>query len=157
MSCRASDYITREGYQKLRLELGQRWEQRGEVVKHLSAAADEGDRSENAEYIYRKKEIREIDRRIRYLQRKLPVLEVVYKRALPSEKVFFGAWVSVLADDGMKSRYGIVGVDETDVRKIWISVVSPMARALLGRRIGDKVGVKTPNGTVTFHIIDVVY
>tara|TARA_Y100000588_G_C14206152_1_gene904753 strand:+ start:616 stop:825 length:210 start_codon:yes stop_codon:yes gene_type:complete len=69
MSCRASDYITLGGYQKLRLGLGQRWEQREQVAKHLSAAADEGDRSENAEYIYRKKQIREIDRRIRYLQR----------------------------------------------------------------------------------------
>ncbi len=81
----------------------------------------------------------------------------MYKRALPSEQLFFRTGASVLADDGMKSRYRIVGVDETDVRKNWIGVVFPMARGMPGRRIGNRVGVKTPNGTVTFHIIDVVY
>jgi transcription elongation factor GreB len=123
----------------------------------LAAAAAEGDRSENAEYIYRKKELREIDRRIRYLQKRLPSLTVV--RELPGnrDRIFFGAWVTLEDDDGKESTFRIVGADEIDTQQGWISVDSPMARALLKKSLDDEVTVATPNGPMTWFVVAVRY
>ena len=138
-------------------ELQSLWARRRDVVVHLSAAAAEGDRSENAEYIYRKKQLRELDRRIGYLQRRLPVLKV--SSALPADqkRVFFGATVS-LCDEAMKeTEVRIVGADEFDPARNWISVDSPMARALLKHIVDDEVQVSTPRGVDTYCIVAVRY
>jgi transcription elongation factor GreB len=152
-----SPYITRPGYERLRAEQQQLWEKRRDVVRHLSAAAAEGDRSENAEYIYRKKQLRELDRRIRYLQKRIPSLKVVENRPDSTEQVFFGARVTLEHADGGIMTYRIVGPDEFDPKRNWISVDSPMARALLKRRIDDSVKVDTPQGSVELLILEVTY
>jgi transcription elongation factor GreB len=135
---KSSPYITAAGYQALEAELRSSWERRAAVVQALAAAAAEGDRSENAEYLYRKKELAGIDRRIRYLQRRLPALTVV-RQAPSGERVFFGAWVRLLRDDGTAVEYRIVGADETDAARGYISVDSPLARALLKKTPGDHI------------------
>lgn len=127
------------------------------MVRHLAAAAAEGDRSENAEYIYRKKQLREIDRRIRYLEKRLPALKVVDRPPEGTGQVFFGAWVTLEDADGGETVYRIVGADEFDPKRNWISVDSPMARALLRRRVDDEVGVETPGGRVERVIVRVSY
>ena len=152
-----SPYITRAGYRRLQAEEKALWEKRREVVKHLSAAAAEGDRSENAEYIYRKKQLREMDRRIRYLQTRLPRLKVVDLHPDKPQQVFFGAWVTLADADGEERRYRIVGADEFDPKQNWISVDSPMARALLKRALDDSVSVQLPDGQVELEIVDIEY
>ena len=152
-----SPYVTKAGYQALQAEQSSLWKKRREVVVHLSAAAAEGDRSENAEYIYRKKQLREIDRRIRYLQKRLPALKVVETQPEETEQVFFGAWVTLADEDGEERRYRIVGADEFDPKRDWISVDSPMARALLKRCIDDEVSVETPAGSTCLTVLDVRY
>lgn len=152
-----SPYITRAGWEMLNNEQESLWKKRREVVKRLSAAAAEGDRSENAEYIYRKKQLREMDRRIRYLQKRLPDLKVVDRVPEETDQVFFGAWVTLGAAGGSLSVYRIVGTDEFDPKKNWISVDSPMARALLGRRVADTVTVATPGGRVELIVREVGY
>ena len=152
-----SPYITGDGYDTLQQELQGLWERRKEVTKALSAAAAEGDRSENAEYIYRKKELAGIDRRIRYLQKRLPDLTVVREAPAEPERVFFGAWVTLEDDDGTESTYRIVGPDEFDPAKGWISMDSPMARALLKKQIDDEVSVETPSGQMEYAVVDVRY
>ena len=152
-----SAYITADGYEALQQELNSLWARRKEVTKALSAAAAEGDRSENAEYIYRKKELAGIDRRIRYLQKRLPDLTVVREPPTNPEQVFFGAWVTLEDDDGKELTYRIVGPDEFNPSKGWISMDSPMARALLKKRIDDEVSVETPNGLMDFIIVAVRY
>ncbi len=134
----SSPYITPDGYQALQDELKSLWTRRADVVKALSAAAAEGDRSENAEYIYRKKELGSIDYRIRYLQKRLPKLNIV--QASPArDQVFFGAWVSMQRDDGSRVEYRIVGADEADAAKDCISIDSPLARALLKKQVKDEI------------------
>jgi len=152
-----SPYITPDGYETLQGELNGLWGRRKEVTKALSAAAAEGDRSENAEYIYRKKELAGIDRRIRYLQKRLPDLTVVHDTPSNPEQVFFGAWVTLEDDDGKETTYRIVGPDEFDPAKGWISIDSPMARALLKKGIDDEVSVETPNGEMNYLIVEVRY
>ena len=156
-SPKSSPYITADGARRLESELRALWERRADVTQHLAAAAAEGDRSENAEYIYRKKELREIDRRLRYLQKRLPSLTVV--RELPGNRnrVFFGAWVTLEDEDGQESTFRIVGADEIDTHQGWISVDSPMARALLKKAVDDEVTVSTPSGPATWFIIGVRY
>jgi len=135
---KSSPYITPAGYEALQVDLKALWTRRADVVKALSAAAAEGDRSENAEYIYRKKELGGIDYRIRYLQKRLPSLNVV--REIPrSERIHFGAWVTVERDDGSTVEYRIVGADETNAAHGLISIDSPVARALLGKSSGDEI------------------
>lgn len=153
----SSPYITASGYQALQDELTALWRRRSDVVKALSAAAAEGDRSENAEYIYRKKELREIDRRIRYLQKRLPELTVV--SAAPSDpgRVYFGAWVTLEDEAGAESRYRIVGPDEFDSAPHHISLDSPLARALLKRGLDDEVEVELPRGRARYIIVDIRY
>ena len=152
-----SPYITRAGWDALHAEQEDLWKRRREVVVHLSAAAAEGDRSENAEYIYRKKQLREMDRRIRYLQKRLPALKVVDRRPEGTGQVFFGAWVTLEDQAGALTVYRIVGADEFDPKRNWISIDSPMARALLKRRVDDEVSVDTPGGRVELAILDVCY
>jgi transcription elongation factor GreB len=156
-SPKSSPYITAEGAERLESELKALWVRRADVTHHLAAAAAEGDRSENAEYIYRKKELREIDRRIRYLQKRLPSLTVV--RELPGnrDRVFFGAWVTLENEGGAESTFRIVGADEIDTLQGWISVDSPMARALLKKSLEDEVIVVTPSGPVNWFIVGVRY
>lgn len=153
----ASLYITAEGYECLKRELEGLWKRRAEVTKALTAAAAEGDRSENAEYIYRKKELREIDRRIRYLQKRLPDLTVVSEPPADPTRVFFGAWVRLEDERGEERLYRIVGPDEFDLSKGHLSMDSPMARALLKKAIDDEVEVATPGGKVWYVVLDVSY
>jgi transcription elongation factor GreB len=134
----SSPYITPDGYQALQDELKALWVRRADVVKALSAAAAEGDRSENAEYIYRKKELGGIDYRIRYLQKRLPKLNIV-RDSPTSDQVFFGAWVSMQRDDGSRIEYRIVGADEADAAQDRISIDSPLARALLKKQVDDEI------------------
>jgi transcription elongation factor GreB len=141
----------------LEKEVQSLWVKRSSVTQALSAAAAEGDRSENAEYIYRKKELREIDRRIRYLQKRLPNLSVVSKPPANPASVFFGAWVSVENEHGIESIYRIVGSDEFEAAKGWISIDSPIARALLKKQVGDEIRVDTPGGPVLYWITAIRY
>jgi len=152
-----SPYITRAGWEALNSEQEALWKRRRQVVVHLSAAAAEGDRSENAEYIYRKKQLREMDRRIRYLQKRLPALKVVDDLPEGTDQVFFGAWITLENAAGEESLYRIVGADEFDPKRNWISVDSPMARALLKRRVDDEITVTTPGGRVNLVILEVSY
>jgi transcription elongation factor GreB len=151
----SSPYITARGFSALQQELSGLWLRRRDVVAALSAAAAEGDRSENAEYIYRKKELGGIDRRIRYLQKRLPALTIV--RARPdADAVFFGATVAVTGDGG-DSCYRIVGPDEADATLGDISLDSPLARALLKKRVGDTVVVTTRERRRELEITAIVY
>jgi transcription elongation factor GreB len=154
----SSPYITAAGAAALKAELRTLWrETRPEVVRALAAAAAEGDRSENAEYTYRKKQLGGIDRRIRYLSKRLEVLQVVDRPPADQGVVRFGAHVTLAAGEGGEVRYRIVGADETDARKGWISIDSPLARALLGKRAGEAVEVFLPAGTRRFEVTGVDY
>jgi len=127
------------------------------VVQVLFAAAAEGDRSENAEYMYRHKELGEIDYRIRYLQKRLPDLKVVNTHPSNPQQVFFAAWVTLEDDHGDEKTYRIVGPDEFDAKKGWISMDSPVAKALLKKHVEDEVKVETPSGAENFYISKVYY
>ena len=154
---KASPYITPAGYQTLQVELNALWKRRADVTQALSAAAAEGDRSENAEYIYRKKELREIDRRIRYLQKRLPDLQVVTQLPSDRNRVFFGAWVKLEDTDGNEHEYRIVGPDEFDPKQGWISMDSPLARALLKRALDNEILVETPQGPNHYWVVGIRY
>jgi transcription elongation factor GreB len=154
---RSSPYITAAGYHALQVELKGLWERRSEVTRHLAAAAAEGDRSENAEYIYRKKELRELDRRIRYLQKRLPVLKVVSQPPADPGRVYFGAWVTLESEDGSLVIYRIVGSDETHSDKGCISVDSPLARQLLKKSAGVALTVKTAHAVRQYLLTDITY
>lgn len=153
---KASPYITLDGFTKLQGELKALWERRGEVTKALAAAAAEGDRSENAEYIYRKKELREIDYRIRYLQKRLPILKVISSTPVDRERVFFGAWVTLENEKSEEVTYRIVGPDELTI-KAYISMDSPLARALMKKTFDDEVSITTEYGERRFIIVDIKY
>ena len=153
---KSSPYITPAGFAALQAELDGIWIRRREVVKALAAAAAEGDRSENAEYIYRKKELAGLDRRIRYLQKRLPALTVV-RETHNGERVFFGATVVVCDDDGETRRYRIVGPDETDAKTAAISIDSPLARALLGKTVDDEVTISVGDTTTTVTVESIDY
>ncbi|HEX7027940.1 MAG TPA: transcription elongation factor GreB [Gammaproteobacteria bacterium] len=153
----SSPHITPAGFRALQLELDGLWAKRRDVTRHLAAAAAEGDRSENAEYIYRKKELREIDRRIRYLQKRLPELQIVNAPPANRHQVFFGASVTLESETGVENRYRIVGADEFNPGRNWISIDSPLARALLRKTMGEDVIVTTPAGKTCYSIIDVSY
>jgi transcription elongation factor GreB len=154
---KSSPYITPQGHQALTEELQSIWKRRAIVTIALSAAAAEGDRSENAEYIYRKKELREIDRRIRYLQKRLPELKVVAETPSDTKKVFFGASVTLENDAGKRVCYRIVGADEFDPAHGWISIDSPMAQALMKKSLNDEIRVTTPGGQVSYIIANISY
>lgn len=154
---KSSPYITAGGYQRLEIELKQLWERRKDVTAALSAAAAEGDRSENAEYIYRKKELREIDRRIHYLQKRLPLLTVVSEKPGNQRQVFFGAWVTLETADGEELTYRIVGADEIDTSGGLISLDSPLASALLKKQLDDKVTIHHAGQQSCYYIVDIRY
>lgn len=154
---KSTPYITPQGFATLENELKDLWVKRDEVTKAVAAAAAEGDRSENAEYIYRKKQLREIDRRLRYLQKRLPDLTVVGNIPDNQQQVFFGAWVKLEDDTGREFTYRIVGPDEFDVDSRYISLDSPMAQALLKKFLGDEVSVNTPSGQVHYIVTEVTY
>ncbi len=152
-----SPYITKDGYRTLQDENKLLWKKRKEVVKHLADAAAEGDRSENAEYIYRKKQLREIDKRILFLQKRIPILKVIDEKPKNKDKVFFGAWVTLNDKNNDLKCYRIVGADEFDAKKNWISIDSPIAKALLQRKIGENIKIKLPDGYIKFEIKKIVY
>lgn len=154
----SSAIITRPGYEGLRAELDFLWRrQRPEVVAALSAAAAEGDRSENAEYQYRKRQLAEIDRRVRYLTRRLERLQVVDGAPADTSRIRFGAWAELEAEDGTRSTVRLVGPDEIDGRRGWISIDAPLARALLGRRIDEAVELEVPAGQVAYLVCRICY
>jgi transcription elongation factor GreB len=151
-------YITPEGAKRLRAELDQLWTvERPRVTQEVADAAAQGDRSENAEYIYGKKRLREIDRRVRFLSKRLDGIVVVTELPTDTSRVFFGAWVTLEDESGGETTYRIVGADESDVERGWISMDSPVARALLGKRDGDDVTVQRPKGDATYTIVGVRY
>ena len=153
---KSSPYITPEGYETLRQELSELWLKRRDVVKALSEAAAEGDRSENAEYIYRKKQLGGIDRRIHYLQKRLPELNVV-RESPAGDAVFFGAFVDVEDEEGDIHSYRIVGPDEIDPEKAGVSIDSPVARALLKKRVGDEAVLAVDGKTRTLTVTAIRY
>lgn len=151
-------YITAEGERQLRQELKYLWkEKRPGVTKAVQEAAAMGDRSENAEYIYGKKQLREIDRRVRYLDKRLEEVTVVYDPPNDQSKVFFAAWVELVDEDDNAHQYRIVGADEIDHGENYISIDSPMAKALLKKSLGDEVEVKTPGGIRYYEITGISY
>jgi transcription elongation factor GreB len=149
-------HITPEGYKNLEKEIQRLWDDRKKVAAMVSAAAAEGDRSENAEYIYGKKRLIEIDERIHHLDKLLDTLIVVEPRT-EGDRVFFGAWVTVVDQEGTERTYRIVGPDESDSRLGKISSESPVARALLGKREGDFVTVQRPKGPADLEILSIRY
>ncbi|GMR07033.1 MAG: transcription elongation factor GreB [Gammaproteobacteria bacterium] len=151
-----SRYVTPEGYRALQDELSDLWKRRAGVTQALGEAAAEGDRSENAEYIYRKKQLREMDRRIRYLQKRLDELQVVAHQP-DADRIFFGAWVTLEAHQGGQVTYRIVGPDEFDVSKGYISVDAPVAQGLLNKCLGDEVVVQRPDGEIRFVVLAISY
>lgn len=154
----SSRYITPAGAKKLRDELD--WlvtVERPRVTQQVADAAALGDRSENAEYIYGKRRLREIDRRLEFLARRVEALVVVTEPPADPGRIAFGAWVKLEDEDGAEVEYRIVGADEFDPKIGWISVDSPVARALLGRRDGDEVTVQRPKGAATYTVVGVRY
>jgi transcription elongation factor GreB len=153
---KSSPYITPAGFAALQKELEELWVRRRGVVKALSEAAAEGDRSENAEYLYRKKELAGIDRRIRYLQKRLPALNVVREHP-PGDAVYFGASVQVIDENGDTRELRIVGPDEADAAKSAISIDSPVARNLLGKRVGSEVRISTEDSNSVLKVTSIRY
>jgi transcription elongation factor GreB len=150
--------ITPQGHARLKAELDLLWRRtRPEVVRALAAAAAEGDRSENAEYTYRKKQLGEIDRRVRYLSKRLQTVRVVGDPPTDPGAIYFGAWVVLEDERGVAHRHRIVGPDETDSATGWISIDSPLARALLKRRVDDEVVAQLPAGVASFVVLRVSY
>jgi len=152
------NYITPQGAKRLQSELAHlRSVERPKVVQEVADAAAQGDRSENAEYIYGKKRLREIDRRLRFLTKRLEAAHVVSTPPAASGRIFFGAYVDVEDEDGTVSSYRIVGEDEIDLDRGFVSWRSPIGRALLKKETGDVVVLRRPNGTVELTVVDVRY
>jgi len=152
------NYITPEGARRLQSELAQlRSRERPKVVTEVADAAAQGDRSENAEYIYGKKRLREIDRRMRFLQQRLEAAVVIRPAEQSGDRAFFGALVVVEDEDGAQTRYQIVGEDEIDAASGRVSWRSPIGRALLKRERGDTVVLRRPSGDAELTIVDVSY
>jgi transcription elongation factor GreB len=153
-----SKYITPEGARRLRAQLDQLWKvERPRVTQAVAEAAAQGDRSENAEYTYGKRRLREIDSRVRFLRKRLEGMVTVDQPPSDPTRVFFGAWVSLEADDGQEARYRIVGPDELDLAPDYISMDSPLGRALLRKALDDEVTVELPGGARKFVIVAIEY
>lgn len=151
-------YITREGYRRLEEQAERLWNvERPKLAKAVAVAAAEGDRSENAEYIYGKRKLAEIDRKLAHLGKRLDVLTIVDQRPDDEARVFFGAWVTLEGDDGGQVTYRIVGPDETDAEQGFISIESPVAKALLKREEGEEVTIRRPKGDWRCEIVAVRY
>jgi transcription elongation factor GreB len=141
------NYITPDGAAALRAELEELWRRkRPEITRTVAEAAAQGDRSENAEYIYGKKQLREIDRRIRFLRKRLEVLRIVYEPPADRSRIYFGAWAELVDERNRAHRFRLVGPDEAERASSYLSLDSPLARSLLGKRVADEVGVETPEG-----------
>ncbi|AVU76111.1 transcription elongation factor GreB [Pseudomonas sp. Fig-3] len=150
--------ITPEGEARMRAEFHELWHvRRPQVTQAVSEAAAQGDRSENAEYTYGKKMLREIDSRVRFLTKRLEALKVVSEKPSDPNKVYFGAWVTVEDEDGKESRYRIVGPDELDLKKNLISIDSPLARALIGKALDAEIKVQTPAGEQLLYVTHIEY
>ena len=150
--------ITPEGEARMRAEFHELWHvRRPQVTQSVSEAAAQGDRSENAEYTYGKKMLREIDSRVRFLTKRLEALKVVREKPSDPNKVYFGAWVTIEDEDGKESRYRIVGPDELDLKLGLISIDSPLARALIGKALDAEVRVQTPTGEQCVYIVAIEY
>lgn len=153
-----SKYITPEGYRRLNEELTYLWKvERPQVTQSVSEAAAQGDRSENAEYIYGKKRLREIDSRVRFLAKRLDGMTVVDRLPDDRSRIYFGAWFRLEDEDGTLHRYRMVGPDEFDPAKGWISMDSPMGRAVMKKAVDDEVRVQTPKGEVSYYVVEVSY
>jgi transcription elongation factor GreB len=153
-----SQYITPEGAERLKVELDHLWRvERPAVTQAVSEAAAQGDRSENAEYTYGKKRLREIDRRVRFLRQRLDGMVIVSTVPADDERVFFGAWVTLEDTAGQIRELRLVGPDEFDMSPAYLSMDSPLGRALLGRRIDDEIRITLPNGEQQYSIIQVRY
>jgi len=154
----SSPYITLEGVLKLRKELQHLWTvKRPEVTQAVHEAALQGDRSENAEYIYGKKMLREIDSRVRFLRKRLDVLKVIEDLPTEKNKIFFGAWITVEDEEDITKTFRIVGPDEFDTNSNYISMDSPMAKSLLGKYLDDEVIVTTPKGDIYWVVTKIEY
>lgn len=150
--------MTPQGFDTLQAELKYLWkEKRPEVTAKVSEAAAQGDRSENAEYIYGKKQLREIDGRIRYLSKRLDNAEIITRLPEDRDRVFFGAWVTIVDEDNGEQRLRLVGTDEAGTAPGLISIDSPMARAVLGKRVGDDIEVQGPEGVGYYQIDNIDY
>jgi len=155
---KGSQFITPEGASRLKEELDHLWKVlRPQVTQAVSEAAAQGDRSENAEYIYGKKHLREIDSRVRFLRQRLDGMTVVDNAPADRNKVFFGAWVTLEDDSDERVEYRIVGPDEFDLTKKYVSMDSPLGRALLRKGLDDAVKVEVPGGTKTYVIAAIRY
>jgi transcription elongation factor GreB len=153
-----SKYATAEGARRLKEELDFLWRvQRPQVTRAVAEAAAQGDRSENAEYIYGKKQLREIDRRVRFLRKRLEGLVVVSRPPDDRSRIFFGAWVRLEDEAGRESQVRIVGPDEIDPARRYVSMDSPLARALMRRQAGEEVTIEVPGGKMTYIVIEVTY
>ncbi|MBT4836940.1 MAG: transcription elongation factor GreB [Methylococcales bacterium] len=153
-----SKYITPDGYKILNDELNYLFnKKRPKVTQALSEAAAEGDRSENAEYIYRKKELREIDSRIRFLRKRLDGMRVIDQRPTDQSKIYFGAWVKIEDDDENHFTYRIVGPDETDAKKGFISMDAPMAKALMKQSVDSEISVTIQNKVMDYAVVKIWY
>jgi len=153
-----SKYITPEGARRLRAELDDLWRvQRPQITRAVAEAAAQGDRSENAEYIYGKKQLREIDRRVRFLRKRLEGIVVVDRPPDNPDRIFFGAWIQLVDDEGGERELRIVGPDEIDPARGYVSMDSPLARALMGRRRDDEVRIEAPTGARIWTVIGIRY
>lgn len=152
------NYITPAGAARLRTELKTLLDvERPKLVETIAWAASNGDRSENGDYIYGKRRLREIDRRIRFLTKRLELAEIVSPLDIKSDRVRFSATVSVTDENGTEKTYSIVGVDETDIKRGHISWISPLGRALLGSKVGDTITFRTPQGESNVEILKIEY
>ncbi len=155
---KGSKFITPEGAERLKSELDHLWRVlRPQVTQAVQEAAAQGDRSENAEYIYGKRQLREIDRRVRFLRQRLDGMVVVDKPPSDPSRVFFGAWVKLEDEDGALVEYRIVGPDEFDAAQGYISMDSPLGRALLRKAVDDEVTVEVPGGRKTYFVVEIRY
>lgn len=153
-----SKYITPEGAARLKAELDHLWRtKRPEVTRRVAAAAAEGDRSENAEYIYGKKQLGEIDRRIRFLRKRLEGIRVVTQTPSDQQRIFFGAWFELESRGGEREQYRLVGPDEFDFAQHYLSMDSPLGRAAMGKRVDEEFIVQRPKGEARYRVISVSY
>lgn len=150
--------ITPEGAARLRAELHELWNvRRPQVTQAVSEAAAQGDRSENAEYTYGKKMLRDIDSRVRFLRKRLENLKIVEEQPADKTRIYFGAWVTLEDENGQESRYRLVGPDETDLAQGLISIDAPLARALVGKSLDAEVSVQTPGGEKVWFVVEIEY
>lgn len=154
----SAKYITAEGERALKAELHQLWKvERPQVTQSVSEAAALGDRSENAEYIYGKKRLREIDRRVRYLSKRLEEMTVVSEPPTNQSKIYFGAHITLEDQDGKAHEYRIVGPDELDPSRGHISIDGPLARALLGKEVDSEIEIESPQGPRVYYVLAISY